>query len=155
MKHRAAEREMHFGGERFIDDRRAQMQHLRAIRVTARDDFIRNAANLDERRRVFRLRDEGARALHARQHLFGGQFAQRAVDGHARDLEFARKLVFGRHLVALLPLADMNALENVVLDLLIRGRAHSACSDANENGLCRAIAPCCTSVAIAAMSGAK
>ena len=133
MKHGTAYRELHFIGEHFIDDRRAQMQHVSAIRVTARDDFIGDTANLDERRRIFRLRDERARALHARQDLLCRQFAQRAVHRHARDLELARQFVFGGHLVAFLPLARVNARQDVVLDLLIGRRVHAGCSDSNEN----------------------
>lgn len=80
------------------------MHHFCPMHMTASGDFVGDTANFHERRRIFRLRHERARALHTCQDLLGGQFAQRAIDRHARDFELARQFVFGRHLIAFLPL---------------------------------------------------
>jgi len=124
MKDRVARVEPQFVGELRVGDGRAHLEHLRPIRMAARGDFIRDAADRDQRRFVFRRRDVRAGAARAREHLLGRQLAQRAVDRHPRDVEFARELVLRRHLVAFRPLARVDAREDEVLDFLIDRCGH-------------------------------
>ena len=120
MKQPDAAARVEFARERGRGFHAFQQLDLAGMAVAARAHFVGDAADRDQRGLVFLLRDVGSRALNAAYALLGGEFAQGAVDRHARDAELASERGFGGDLVAFLPFTRMDALQDVILDPLER-----------------------------------
>ena len=89
--------------------------------MTARANFAGDAVDLDQRGLVFLLRDKGAGALHAREHVLLRQLAHGAVHGHARHAELFGQRQLGRDGLTLLPNAGLDGFEDQVFDALKGG----------------------------------
>ncbi|MNE56235.1 hypothetical protein D3C80_1511290 [compost metagenome] len=62
--------------------------------VATGGDFVGDVMHFQQGGVRFGFGDKGPHALHADQETFGGQFAQRTVDGHATDAKLGHQFTF-------------------------------------------------------------
>src|SRR6202046_4686099 len=98
-----------------------QRNDLGAVHVAALADLIGDAAYFQRMRACVAVGDEASDPSNTHQYAFVAQLAQRAVGRHPRYAKGSDQVVFGGHPSGRTPLAGTDVVENMTLDLQVKG----------------------------------